>query len=90
MGCTHYPLLSDAIARFMGPDVKLINTGVAVADVVRDTLNSLDIASSGGGEVLRAFYTSDEPKLFEDVASPFLGRGLPAGTKHFSTDRYEV
>jgi len=90
MGCTHYPLLSDAIARFMGPDVKLINTGVAVADVVRDTLNSLDIASSGEGDVLRAFYTSDEPKLFEDVASPFLGRGLPAGTKHFSTDRYEV
>ena len=87
LGCTHYPLLSSAISKFMGPEVTLINAGKAVAEVVRDTLASEGLA---GTNPLRAFYTSDEPKLFEDVASPFLGRGLPAGTKHFNTDRYDV
>ena len=38
----------------------------------------------------REFYTSDEPGMFESVATPFLGEGLPSGTKHFTTDRYEV
>jgi glutamate racemase len=28
--------------------------------------------------------------MFENVAAPFLGEGLPSGTGHFSTDRYEV
>ena len=87
LGCTHYPLLSSAIQKFMGPEVTLINAGKAVAEVVRDTLAEQGIS---GENSLRAFYTSDEPELFEDVASPFLGRGLPAGTKHFDTDRYSV
>ena len=89
LGCTHYPLLSRAISKFMGDDVVLINAGKAVAEVVRDTLDQASLASDGKDPV-RAFYTSDEPGLFEEIASPFLGRGLPAGTKHFNTDRYEV
>ncbi len=89
LGCTHYPLLSDAIQRFMGDDVALINTGKAVAEVVKETLAECGL-SGDSSDPVRAFYTSDEPELFEEVASPFLGRGLPAGTKHFNTDRYEV
>lgn len=89
LGCTHYPLLSNAIQRFMGNEVTLINAGKAVAEVVKSTLDEKGLASDGA-EPVRAFFTSDEPELFEDIASPFLGRGLPAGTKHFDTDRYSV
>ena len=87
LGCTHYPLLSSAIQKFMGPEVKLINAGKAVAEVVKETLAEKKL---GGSNPIRAFYTSDEPELFEEVASPFLGRGLPAGTLKYNTDRYEV
>lgn len=91
MACTHYPLLSKVIGEVMGDGVTLVNTGVATAKVVRDILNKESIASEeNSSKPLREFYTSDEPELFEQVAMPFLGEGLPSGTKHFSTDRYEV
>lgn len=91
MACTHYPLLSKVIGEVMGDGVTLVNTGVATAKVVRDILNKESIASEeSSSKPLREFYTSDEPELFEQVAMPFLGEGLPSGTKHFSTDRYEV
>ena len=86
MACTHYPLLSKVIGEVMGEGVTLVNTGEATAQVVKDLLDS----ESGSSRPVREFYTSDEPDLFEKVAAPFLGEGLPSGTKHFNTDRYEV
>jgi len=90
LGCTHYPLLSSAIQKFMGPGVTLINAGKAVAQVVKDMLDDKSLTCDSTAVPVRRFYTSDEPELFESVASPFLGRGLPAGTLKFNTDRYDV
>ncbi len=91
MACTHYPLLSKVIGEVMGSDVVLVNTGVATAKVVKNLLEQNGTASGNDASgCLREFYTSDEPELFEQVAAPFLGEGLPSGTKHFTTDRYEV
>ena len=90
MACTHYPLLSKVIQEVMGDDVVLVNTGEATAQVVKELLGKEGTASEGNSNPVREFYTSDEPELFEQVATPFLGEGLPSGTKHFTTDRYEV
>ena len=90
MACTHYPLLSRVIQEVMGDNVILINTGEATAQVVKELLDKEGTASEGNSNPVREFFTSDEPELFEQVAAPFLGEGLPSGTKHFSTDRYEV
>lgn len=90
MACTHYPLLSKVIQEVMGDGVTLVNTGEATAKVVKELLNSEGTTSEGNNSPVREFYTSDEPELFEQVAAPFLGEGLPSGTKHFSTDKYEV
>ena len=91
MACTHYPLLSKVIGEVMGNGVVLVNTGEATAKVVSELLEKEGIASEGAGKnPVREFYTSDEPELFEQVAAPFLGEGLPSGTKHFSTDKFEV
>lgn len=89
LGCTHYPLLSKVIGEEMGPSVRLVNTGKAVARVVQAYLTESGLCNTDG-EVTRSFYTSDDPGMFEAVASPFLGSGLPSGTVHFSTDRYDV
>lgn len=90
MACTHYPLLSKVIKEVMGDGVVLVNTGEATAKVVKELLGSEGTASEGNKSPVREFYTSDEPELFEQVAAPFLGEGLPSGTRHFTTDKYEV
>lgn len=90
MACTHYPLLSKVIKEVMGDGVVLVNTGEATARVVKELLESEGTASEGNKSPVREFYTSDEPELFEQVAAPFLGEGLPSGTRHFTTDKYEV
>ena len=90
MACTHYPLLAKVIAETMGEGITLVNTGEAAASVVREMLSKDGKTAEGTGAPKREFYTSDEPLMFENVAAPFLGEGLPSGTGHFSTDRYDV
>lgn len=90
LACTHYPLLAKTIQKVMGPNVTLINSGISVAGVVERKLVEGDMLSDGTMEATRAFYTSDDAKKFESVASPFLGRGLPAGTKKVIVDKYDV
>lgn len=47
LGCTHYPLLANVIQKVMGESVKLVNTGVATAQTVRNVLESMDIRAQG-------------------------------------------
>jgi len=89
LACTHYPLLAKTIGKVMGPDVTLINSGISVASVVEKVLSEKDLMSDGT-DVTRAFYTSDDAGRFESVASPFLGRGLPKGTRKVTVDHYDV
>ena len=90
LACTHYPLLTKVIGEIMGEGITLVNTGEAAAAVVKDMLSDGGMAPEDAGTPKREFYTSDEPEMFENVATPFLGEGLPSGTGHFTTDRYEV
>ena len=90
LACTHYPLLTKVIGEIMGEGITLVNTGEAAAAVVKDMLSDGGMAPEDSGTPKREFYTSDEPEMFENVATPFLGEGLPSGTGHFTTDRYEV
>lgn len=72
LGCTHYPLLRDAIAQFMGRHVALIDSGAAAADYVK---TFLEPAQPGGGGT--EYYVSDDPDSFDAYAEMFLGE--PAG-----------
>lgn len=88
LACTHYPLLSKAISNYMGQNVKLINSGEAVASVVASKLHDINLISDDDSAI-REFYTSDDPTHFEAIASPFLGSGLPSGTKKANLQLFE-
>ena len=45
LGCTHYPLLQPAIARFAGPDVRLVDSAQNCALAVRELLLDADLAA---------------------------------------------
>ncbi|MDP7636463.1 MAG: glutamate racemase [Phycisphaerae bacterium] len=76
LGCTHYPLLSGAIGKLMGPDVPLINSGQAAAEEVHRRLVDTHLQSprSAGG-TLRCF-TTDNPRRFALLAERFGGRKI--------------
>ena len=40
LGCTHFPLLKDAIAHVAGPDVKLVDSGETVAEAAAEMLGA--------------------------------------------------
>jgi len=73
LGCTHYPLLAEAIGKLMGPNTRLLDTGRAAAEQVRRHLTSGGGARRGGQGTLRCFST-DNPDRFAALAERFLGR----------------
>lgn len=72
LGCTHYPLLKKVIRATMGPGVRLIDSGVATAAVVREVLTAERLLRArGGGET--SFFVTDAPERFVKVGARFLG-----------------
>ena len=45
LGCTHYPLLSTAIARALGSDITLVDSAANCATAVQETLDRHSLRS---------------------------------------------
>ncbi len=79
LGCTHYPLLKDEIAHFMGPEVKLVDSADALAAAAQERLQELDllrpeVAAERAGEL--SFLLSDIPWKFPEIGARFLGQPI--------------
>ena len=75
LGCTHYPVLSEAISRVFGDKVTLINAGTATAEVVSEFLKKNAMMSQNPGGKAE-FYVSDKADSFRFEASLLLGREI--------------
>lgn len=64
LGCTHYPFLSPAIQRIVGPDVTLIDPAPAVARQVGRVLARRNLLAPAGRQGQHRFYTSGDPVKF--------------------------
>jgi len=79
LGCTHYPLLKEALAGVLGPGISLVDSAGATAAEVSTILDSEGLRNEGGsGE--NSFYVSDIPLKFQEIAQRFLGRSVPLVT----------
>ena len=76
LGCTHYPILADVIQEVMGNNVKLIDSGVASAEVIKNMLQKNNLLSESDGKGIQEFYVSDIPEKFREEAELFLGRPI--------------
>ncbi len=83
LGCTHYPLLKDDIARVMGPQVALVDSAEALAEAADGLLAELSLrrrdsarpeASDREGEL--SFVLSDIPWKFAEIGARFLGKPI--------------
>lgn len=82
LGCTHYPLLGEVIADYMGPDVTLIDSGAEAANATRSQI----IEGTGAGET--EFYVSDDPAAFSAYAAMFLQGDVSGGAQKIDIADY--
>lgn len=69
LGCTHYPLLIDAIRDYLGPDVQIVECSEAIASDVRKLLGDSVPASSSPAT---QYFVTDQVGSFNFLASAFL------------------
>lgn len=81
LGCTHYPLLYDAIRQATPAEVCIVSQGPIVADSLRDYLHrhpEIDTRLTLGGST--RYLTTDTPDKFDPLASVFMER--PVASAH--------
>lgn len=76
LGCTHYPLLREVIARYMGEGVSLVDVGGQCARWVTDQLTARGLRTDKQGRGARRYFVSDSPEGFCRLASVFLGEDV--------------
>ncbi len=74
LGCTHYPLLAQAIRQVMGAGVSLVDSGEQTASDVRAVLAGNDMLANGRLKPRYRFFVTDEPAHFHQVGHRFLGQ----------------
>ena len=73
MGCTHYPIIEEAISRFMGDAVSLINPGLEAAKLLK---NNDSVRKNSASQGTAKFFVSDDAEGFDALASLFLGKEI--------------
>lgn len=76
LGCTHYPIIRDAIADYMGENVTIISSGEEVAKYAYNLLMRKEMLSDRKENGKNIYYTSDSVELFEENAHAFLGDSI--------------
>lgn len=76
LGCTHYPLLKDTIARFMGADVTLVDSAQETAHEVQSVLEQMHLCADGGGTKAPLYFVTDAPDRFMRLGTRFLGTAV--------------
>ncbi|MBQ7751596.1 MAG: glutamate racemase [Clostridia bacterium] len=88
LGCTHYPLLKNTIARFMGDSVTLIDAGAEVAKLLKKTLEKEDILAEKPANDQFKYYVSDDVDGFESLGGMFLERTLSNKVEKIDIEKY--
>ncbi|OLB17309.1 MAG: glutamate racemase [Verrucomicrobia bacterium 13_2_20CM_2_54_15_9cls] len=68
LGCTHYPLLADAIGRFLAGKAKLVDSAHTCAKAVEQLLDRHSLRASRGGAASLQVALTDAPDTFLAVA----------------------
>ncbi len=75
LGCTHYPLLADLIRPRIGRKVKVVDSSLAVADLLAEYLaHHPHIKESLAVRAENRYYVSDLPPMAGAIATAIFGR----------------
>lgn len=80
LGCTHYPVLKDVLARAAGPDIVIVDSAATAAVAVERLLNETGLATLRRAAAPLKFIVTDAPDRFARVGEIFLGEAIDPGT----------
>jgi glutamate racemase len=75
LGCTHYPLLSNAIRVTLGKDVLLINSAEEIVRELKSFLKQLNLKNTNH-KPRHYFFTTGDLQLFQSIAEEWLSCSL--------------
>lgn len=76
LGCTHYALITDIIREIVGPDVVIVDTGMAVAKELRRRLLEHDLMSDSLKRARVSFFTSGDVRDQQILLSRYWGEEI--------------
>lgn len=88
MGCTHYPLLERTIARVMGENVTLINSGAEAAREAAEWLKRENMLADETKSGSYRFFSSDCIDGFVQLGSRFLERPIDGRVQRIDIETY--
>lgn len=88
LGCTHYPLLTDAIGRFMADGVTLIDSGAEVAKYLKRYIDEDNCHSKNEDEPLYQYYVSDNIESFAELGGTFLEKEINGQVSKVDIEKY--
>lgn len=83
LGCTHYPLLSEIIQKYL-PDSVLVSSGAEAAKGLKTFLEEKGLLNTNGGNI--EFYTSGGGTLFSENACRFLKDDITVTAEHIDIE----
>ncbi len=89
LGCTHYPLLSEDIGSYLGPEVRLVDSAEALATAACGELATAGALSDNRGPGNLSFILSDIPWKFAEIGARFLGKPIE-GVESVGLDEMEA
>lgn len=88
LGCTHFPLLAEAIQREMGENVTLIDSGKETAIYTKKILSEAGLLRDDDHQGEAYYYVSDTPADFEKFAGLFLQNSPENRVEHINIEEY--
>ncbi len=90
LGCTHFPLLTPAIRKVMGPDVQIVSSAEETTREVAETLHRRDQLARPGSLVHHRFATTgDDIATFAAAGQFIFGRPM-ASVEHIDLEYLEA
>ncbi|MBT8100481.1 MAG: glutamate racemase [Gammaproteobacteria bacterium] len=78
LGCTHFPLLREAIAGAIGPGTHIIDSAGTTASAVATMLQRLELANGQSSAGKLTLFATDGASRFARVGGRFIGENLDA------------
>ena len=88
LGCTHYPLVEEAVRRFMGDGVALVDSGGACVSTALTLLAARDGLAAPDNHPTERYFCSGSREDFAAVAAGFLGRSIDERIERIDVEGY--